>query len=713
MAKQISAPNWEDVFPSKPSSADGWGHIYPSGVSSADDSAGDGFTVPGIHFPAPDIQAGQNFLKGAANTAIPLWSQLLNQLPRGPMGMGVPGVVGSPAIAQKLNLNLPTKLPFPEAQGQPGATAGNILGGFAMPMPGIGEAAPFAEQIPGLLTKLGLHRSAVPLVSSILSKHIPRAAIGAAQGMLASPDDQSTGAQVGASLGLLAPGVARVIKPLLSSTPVRNVMGSVARGLTRVFPGIGSGTEGQVTATDFFKNIGNQPAGMKIPLGNIAASPGLTKIQTLLGMIPLSGAAKPIEEIGQHVNMLLNQLENPANVTNVDLQNANLTALKDFGQRYAAQKNEVTRKYDLVGKRAATLRAKLDPSTIVDTIDKQIEEIKSSAPVGSARANAIATLLEKSKELRNLPRNEQELLQTGRIVAPTVPISKALALRNELSTMSSNYLDDSPSSRILKGKLGGINHTIDESIHGAAIKAKDSEFSSLLDDARAERVKQADIFEKDAKGNKTAASTWYNKAGNPDEREIQNYINSGVPFSTKGNDFGLTTEKFIASHSKGIAPLVGAHILRSEGTMAQKIARLNKMSIRQRDAIYGKNNNAVKSVLNISKMFPDAKSPFYTPQTGASGEKVSQALKYLSALSAGVGAAQHSLLPMVLPVGTVLGARGASSLLRSNALKGLYLRGLLTREIPILKKPGYDSTNALKRAGLGLLSSNQTDGVNK
>ena len=221
---------------------------------------------------------------------------------------------------------------------------------------------------------------------------------------------------------------------------------------------------------------------------------------------------------------------------------------------------------------------------------------------------------------------------------------------------------------------------LDRSIHQSAIG--EPILTKTLADAKNARKYQGQ-YERLTADKETP---FYAVAGNPLNNETGNFLSSYLkPSSGLNENFNLTNSLF-SKLSDPIKKDIVHHLLRNQ-TLPQQIRILSKFSPRQREVIFGKNKPITDELIKVLKLFPEAKTPGFMPKTGYAGSgSIMSTLGKAGSVGALAGAAggrpEAAANVAKTLVGTLVGNRLLQNVLRSPALKNMYLKSLERSERP-------------------------------
>lgn len=626
-----------------------------------------GFMAPGMEkiFPQATNNArdlGGNILQGAANTAVPALQTISEKIPAKVFEATFPQT--APQVNKFIQQAAPNQVPFPQVQGQPGSGIGGFLGTLPFAaIPGAGEA------------DLGLLAANVPRGLGMLSRLGVRGAEGAAQGALVSPQDPLRGAAYGAGIGSGASAFAR---------PISSLSGPLGRQLVKMFPGIGKGEQGQITAEEFQKNLASQPEGVKLPLGNVANSPAATSLNVLLAGVPFSGAAVPEEQAAQVLQSKLNKIlsYHPEEDINPDQM-----AYDETAKAYEAQKNNTSNAYQQLANATAGKNLNVSPEKTLDNLNNQISELSGKADTPTY-ANALNTLRNFKDKLSDLTKKDPI---TNSQSLPSY--QQMLNLREEANSSIRNNLGFQQGAPVLRQAMHDFMNSLDSDIQSSVDKVGDTDIQNLANEARRQRTLQAINFERNPDNSATPFHQLHNtfSVQEPDTKGfIKKYIKKSIP----GSDSTVMTEKLLGPLSTDVRNAIGASYVNTGKGLGGKVTKISELSPRQQELMFGENSGEAQNINRLSQLFPQAKNPNFAPKTGYLGEKIQQASDI--AKSGGATAAALAVVPSVI-------ARLSAAGLRSDAIKNLYLRGLLNS--PVLGLPGVLNETLLRSSGLGLLGA--------
>lgn len=519
-------------------------------------------------------------------------------------------------------------------------------------VPGIGAeslAAPYIARGAGLLGDALGGSKYVKQLSSLLGSSVSGAAGGAASGATYGAlepadtfgqrlENSGKSAEQGAEFGSLLNPTGKIAGSVLSTQ-----IPGISRILSRVANKIGGlGKSGSITPEEVAHNISMVPEGIKLPLGNINNSPLLQRTQGAISALPWSGYAKPIDQLN---NFYRESFDNLQSNTPSNVSNPNEYIYDKYEKEYLSARSNTHDIYTKLGESGDLLAEsnpnnKFDDNSFKSAIQKALDEINPQI-VNKTSEKAYAPIADFLNDFKNN--------------TPVNDFKTATNVGKALNHLYGQYLETSDG--MMRRYINQAKKGLEDSINDNAEKFP--QLNELREAANKARQYQAE-FENHPDGGDSPFYKIYNR---PRVTNTGHFISDYIKPSKGNIDNSALTHSLTDKLSAEDKRFLFNQFISPTGdeTVSQKLRNTEKLNNTQRLSLLGDDKPLTDQIIHLKRMVPDSANPGFVPKTGFTGNKVSDVLA-------------ASIFPKIL-IGTGFG-RAATSALRSNTLRDMYLKAL-------------------------------------
>ncbi len=463
-----------------------------------------------------------------------------------------------------------------------------------------------------------------------IAKAVLTGGAGGAASSLGLDQSPTEGAAIGAAL-----------PPVLSG--ISNAYPLAKRGLTKLLVG---GSK-NVTPEEFEAATATIPEGVKAPIGEAANSPKAKNLYDFARSITGSFADKPYKQIFDHLNKGANELTSGA----VKTDSPNQFIYDDLVKKYEGLKGNTKDAYlDLAN--YSDKRIPFNRGSYDSYLDSTLENIKNEMQRGPT---AVDENKENLKQLQNLKEDKIENFSDAQ---------KQKASINKLI----NDLGQNDKIRFNKSLLQGAKDSLEKSIEESSMN--DPVAFEKYQKANNARIEQGNMERLNLR-DKTPFFKEYDKKETSPSNIIGSYFKTG-----KYQDSSKLLSNLTDNLSPDSKKVLANHLVSPSGdeSVAKKLNAINKLTTGQRNLIFGENSKKAEDLGRLAKIYSKSPSADFTPGTGWTGSKATQAVSELMAALTAIGL--HHPAGALIATTPSLASNALQRTLRSNALKNDYLNYL-------------------------------------
>jgi len=590
----------------------------------------------------------------------------------------------SPDLQQaRPTINLPQSLP--SIQQQLGMPAPNAIDR------GITGAASFLPSLLAGKGVTGIASDATSMVPQIANKVLPYLSNpttsdllgGALFGSSNNPTHPVEGAFAGADLNA-------VLGPLTEGLVKAGNAQVAARNYIR-----GKGNFGEITPEELEANIKAIPAGINLPLGDLANSSSLKRDYGMTGAMFGSGSGAPYDQLNTSVRSTLNNIGNNLGKSSIP-QNLNDYIFGKVNDAYQGAKDVRTTAYnnlDNALKSADNNISSFDSTPIQDAITNIKNQIgnKINTTTGAKQYSSILNLM-----------ND---INGKNATIPLNNFSDANDLREMINNEYRNNLGPQDAQNRLF--INQLRNATDQMVEKNA-KNISPTLKPLMDQAN-NAHKEVLQFERMGTGKNPALSPFkkivdYNNGAPNTDNFVNSYL--GTPGSKESYNNLLRLTSVLPDSDKKI---IGANYLfnpQKEEMLdpLSVISRYEKLSPRVSDLLFQDQKPVLDNLKKIKSISPEVFKVDYVPKTGYTGAK---ALGAGAALASGFSHLFHGdpLTAAGIIGGIPLAGQAIQRTLRSAPLKNFYLNALKANGIS-----SFPAQNGVSQALRAFLTGNLLNG---
>ena len=456
-----------------------------------------------------------------------------------------------------------------------------------------------------------------------------------------------TGVGAGAAMGA-------TIAPLVGMDPEESAMigGLLPAGIQPLSKLLRGAVRGKSTAEEFAEARAQVPEGIKAPIGELADSPAMMKAYQQASGLWGSGAAKPYEQLNAYLDSGLKKVRDdvPQNVTD-----PNQFVYDDMLGNYQAAKAATSDAYSALADRADAQAYQFDSRKFTQAANTQLAEIEELL-VNPTIAKEMAPIVDKIK---------------GHAASEIPTFKKAMALDRGLtkSITKARGSEDFELARHLQILKSSLRDSMDDSAE---------QFPELYDDyiaAKQARVDQGK-FEKLDEKTKSPFYKTYLKGKEADTGNfISEYLKKSTNLKDKSGLLEQLTNKISPESIDVMKEQYLTDVVGEEKSVAKTLSLAEALSDKQIGLLFDEDAQEMTELVNLGKLFPEAKSAAFEPKTGFAGSKGQQKAGGIGMGAYFLGTGRPELAAMAFLGIPALG-QTMQRVLRSKGLKTAYEKAL-------------------------------------